>query len=63
MRKPIMVAAYKGGAGGGSPISQLILTKSHIAATRPFIVLLATQNQSTDAARRLHIHTFSDPAV
>lgn len=39
------------------------LRASHISACRPYIVLLSPVDADTDAARRLHIHTFSDAEV
>lgn len=51
------------GGGGGPAVSDHTLRMSHIAAGRPYIVLLAPADADTDAARRLHLHTFSDPAA
>lgn len=36
---------------------------SHISAGRPYITFLSPVDADTDAARRLHIHTFSDAEV
>ena len=39
------------------------LRASHISACRPYITFLSPVDADTDAARRLHIHTFSDAEV
>lgn len=64
MRKPIMVAAYKGtsSGGGGSAPSVTTLRMSHLSAGRPYVTFLAPVETNADGARRLHIKTFADSA-
>lgn len=59
-KSPITGVGSGGGGGGGGSVSDNTLRMSHIAATRPYIVLLTGDDIDTTSGRQLHIHAIAD---
>lgn len=62
VQKGSKTLASLGGDLEAAQVAEATLHSSHIVAGRPYITLLSPVDAGTDAARRLHIRTFSNSA-